>query len=143
MTPVLFVSGSPPPRSKSSSAVHTPVPLHPVPRAASVDTAPDATSPHTGSLSASPRPLALRRIVKAVDKTWHHLESSGTNYLPPSLSSVKETKNPLLSFFKLFEGVPFFLSIYSIKILPDSIKNRDAAHFGDKPSRAFRTVFRV
>jgi hypothetical protein len=39
----------------------------------------------------------------------------------------KGDKNRLVSFFKLFEGVPFFLSIYSIKIPSDSIKNRDAA----------------
>ena len=40
----------------------------------------------------------------------------------------KGDKNPFVSFFKLFEGIPFFLSIYSIKIPPDSIKYRDAAH---------------
>jgi hypothetical protein len=47
---------------------------------------------------------------------------------PPSLWSVKETKTPSKAPFKLFEGVPFFLSFYLIEIPPDPIKNRGDAH---------------
>jgi hypothetical protein len=39
----------------------------------------------------------------------------GTTNSPPSLCSVKETKNPSKAFFKLFEGSSSFLSFYSIK----------------------------
>jgi hypothetical protein len=50
---------------------------------------------------------------------------------PPSLWSVKETKTPSEALFKLFEGVPFFLSFYLIEIPHDSIRDCAHAHLED------------
>ena len=77
---------------------------------------------------AAPARRDLHRISKALGKNWRHSESFDTKKLPPSLWSVKETKTPSEAPFKLFEGVPFFLSFYLIEISPSSIKNRGDAH---------------
>src|SRR5438093_11276251 len=126
-----FFCGIPLLRSKNSTVSNSLPAVGPVPLAPYAAIAHCAASPHPripfGEL---PRP-DLYRISKAVYKNWRHSESFGTNNMPPSLWSVKETKNPLESLFKLFEGVPFFLSIYWIGIRPNSIKNRgDAQQLG-------------
>jgi hypothetical protein len=49
--------------------------------------------------------------------------------LPPSLSSVKETKRPLrIALIKLFEGVSIQPSIYLIKFPGKTINYRAHAH---------------
>ena len=53
-------------------------------------TAPDATSFHIGSLSGEPARPGLRPIAKAVDKSWHHSESSDTEALEKQRSEINK-----------------------------------------------------
>src|SRR5712691_1769277 len=126
--PESFVSGSPLRHSKNSAALNSLPAALPAPLEASVGIAHCAASPHTHNPSAEPARRDLHRISKAFGKNWRHSESFDTKKPPPSLWSVKETKTPSEAPFKLFEGVPFFLSFYLIEIGPGSIKNRGDAH---------------
>src|SRR5712691_493319 len=126
--PESFVSGSPLRHSKNSAALNSLPAALPAPLEASVGIAHCAASPHTHNPSAEPARRDLHRISKAFGKNWRHSESFDTKKRPPSLWSVKETKTPSEALFKLFEGVPFFLSFYLIEIPPDSIRDRAHAH---------------
>ena len=103
-----FFCGIPLLRSKNSTVSNSLPAVGPVPLAPYADIAHCAASPHTripfGEL---PRP-DLYRISKAVYKNWRHSESFGTNNMPPSLWSVKETKTPSKAFSSFLRGFPSF-----------------------------------
>jgi len=108
MTVVLSSSGSPPPHSRSSTASNNPPPVLPAHRAVSDDISRYAAFPRMRIPSGELARPDLHRTSKAVCKNWRYSESFDTKTLPPSLWSVKETKNPSKGSFKLFEGVLFF-----------------------------------
>src|SRR6266571_8981910 len=97
-----FVSGSPLRRSKNSAASNSLLAALPAPLEACAGTARCATFPHTHTLPAASARRDLHPISKAFGKNWHHSESFDTKKPPPSLWSVKETKNPLGSSIQAF-----------------------------------------
>src|SRR5205823_12767786 len=103
---------------------HTLLAALPAPLETSVGIAHCGAFLHTHTPSAAPARRVLHRTSKALCKNWRRSKSFDTKKLPPSLWSVKETKTPSEALFKLFEGVPFFLSFYLIEIPLDSIKDR-------------------
>src|SRR5712691_5752657 len=100
--PESFVSGSPLPHSKNSAASNSLPVVLPVPHAACVDIAHYAVFLRTHILHAAPARPGLHRTSKALCKNWRHSESFDTKKPPPSLWSVKETKNPLGSPIQAF-----------------------------------------
>src|SRR5436853_7888132 len=100
--PESFASGSPLPHSKNSAASNSLLAVLPAPLEPSVGTARYATFLHMHNRFAAPARRDLHRISKALGKNWRHSESFDTKKLPPSLWSVKETKNPLGSSIQAF-----------------------------------------
>src|SRR5712691_2391148 len=100
--PASFASGSSFRHSKNSVASNSLLAALPAPRAACAGISRYAAFPHTHNPHPAPARQDLHQISKALGKNWRHSESFDTKNLPPSLWSVKETKNPLGSSIQAF-----------------------------------------